>query len=126
MKKNFENPDLFYTLDFNFSVIYFSETQADDSFGNNFLCQLKNYNFIHQIKNGRKGGGLSIFVLESFCYNTRKDLCTNNYETEVEIENKRSKNIILSVIYRQPNRDLKVSKIILMITFPKMKKTIRK
>ena len=87
---------------------------------------MKNYNFIHQIKNGRKGGGLSIFVLESFCYNTCKDLCTNNYETEVEIENKRSKNIILSVIYRQPNIDLKVSKIILMITFPKMKKTIRK
>ena len=104
MKKNFENfRDLYYALDFRFSITCFSETWADNSFGKNSLYQLKNFNVIHQIRNDRKGGGLCIFVHKSLCYNIRKYLCTNNYDIEtlaIEIENKRSKNIILNVIYR--------------------------
>ena len=72
---------------------------------------MKNYNVIHQIRNGSKGGGLCIFIYESLCYNIRKDLCTNNYDIEtfaVEIENKRPKNIVLNVIYRQPNGELEI------------------
>ena len=111
MEKNFEDlKDFYYALDFRFSIICFSEIWADDSFGKNSLYQLKNYNVIHQIRNGRKGGGLCIFIHESFCYNIRKDLCTNNYHIEalaIEIENERSKNIVLNVIYRQRNRGLK-------------------
>ena len=58
MKKKFENfKNLYYALDFRFSIICFSEAWADDSFGENFLYQLKNY-VIHQIRNDRKGGGL--------------------------------------------------------------------
>ena len=106
-KISFENfEDLYYALVLRFSIICFSETWADDSFGKNDLYQLKNNNVIHQIGNGRKGVGLCIFVHESLCYNIPKDLCTNNYGIETlatEIENKRSKNIILNVIYRQPN-----------------------
>ena len=85
-----------------FSIICFSKAWANDSFGKNYLYQLKNYNIIHQIKKDRKRGGLYIFVHESLCYNIRKDLCTNNYDIETlatEIESKRSKNIILNAIY---------------------------
>ena len=107
MKKNFENfKDFYYALDFRFSIICFSETWADDSFGKNSLYQLKNYNVMLQIRNGRKGGGLYIFIHESLCYNIHKDLCLSNYDIEtlaIEIENKRSKNIVLNLIYRQPN-----------------------
>ena len=74
------------------------------------LFQLKNYNAIHQTKNGRKGGGLCIFAHESLCYNIRQYLCTANYDIEtlaLEIESKRSKNMIPNVIYRQPNGELK-------------------
>ena len=43
MEKNFENfGDLHYALNFIFSIICFSETWADDSFGENSLYQLKN------------------------------------------------------------------------------------
>ena len=78
---------------------------------------------MHQIRNGRKVGGLCIFVRkslgglcifvhESFCYNIRKDLFTNNYDIEklsLEVEKKRSKNIILNVTYKQPNGDIKIN-----------------
>ena len=113
MKKNFENfKDFYYALNLRFSIICLSETWADDIFGKNFFYQLKNYNVIHQIRNGCKGGRLCIFVHESLCYNIRKDLYTKNYGTKtlaVETDSKRSKNIVLNVIYRQPNGDLKVS-----------------
>ena len=121
--------DLYYALDFRFSISCFSKTWTDDSFGKNSLCQLKNYNGIHQIRNDRRGGGLCIFVYESLCYNIRKPLCTKNYDTEtlaIEIESKGSKNIILNVIYRQPNGNLKVSKNYFNVFFPKMTKMIRK
>ena len=111
MKKNFENfKDFYSALDFRFSIICFCETWADDSFGKNSFHQLKNYNVINHVRNGPIGGGLCIFVHESICYNICKDLCTSNYGIEtlaIEIENKRSKHIVLNVIYRQPNGDLK-------------------
>ena len=54
----------------------------------------------------------SILIQESLCYNICKDLCTNNNNIEtlaIKIENKRSRNIVLNVICRHPNKDLKVS-----------------
>ena len=102
MKKNFENfKDFYYALNLKFSIICLSETWADDIFRKNSFYQLKNYNVIHQIRNGCKGGGLCIFVHESLCYNISKDLCSNNYDIEtlaIETESKRSKSIILNVI----------------------------
>ena len=125
MKKEFENfKDLYYALDFRFSIICFFELWADDSFGKNSLYQLKNYNVIHQIRNYRKGGGLCLFVHKSLCYKIRKDLCANNYDIEtlaIEIESKRSKNIILKVIYSQPNGDLKASENFFNNFFSKVK-----
>ena len=86
MKKNFLNlRNLCHPLDFRFSLICFSETWTDDSFGKNSLYELKNYNVMHKIRNGCKGGGLCIFVYESLCYNIPKELCTNNYGIETFI-----------------------------------------
>ena len=108
MKKNFENfKDFYYALNLRFSIICLSETWADDIFRKNSFYQLKNCNVIHQIRNGCKGGGLCIFVHESLCYNIRKGYGAKTLA--VETDSKRSKNIVLNVIYRQPNGDLKVS-----------------
>ena len=66
---------------------------------------------------------------ESLCYYISKDLCTNNYDIEtlaIKIENKRSKKIILNIIYRQPNRDLKVSENYFDDFFFKNKKNYKK
>ena len=75
MKKKFESArDLHDALEFRFSITCFSELWTDENFGKNSLYQLKNYNVIHQIRNGRKGEGLCIFVHESLCYNIPADL----------------------------------------------------
>ena len=66
---------------------------------------------------------------ESLCYHISKDLCTNNYDIEtlaIKIENKRSKKIILNIIYRQPNRNLKVSENYFDDFFFKNKKNYKK
>ena len=66
---------------------------------------------------------------ESLSYHISKDLCTNNYDIEtlaIKIENKRSKKIILNIIYRQPNRDLKVSENYFDDFFFKNKKNYKK
>ena len=89
---------------------------------------MKNYNVIHQTRNGHKGGGLCI-LHESLCYNIRKDLCTNNYDIEIlaiKIESKSSKNIILNVIYRQLNGDLRVSENYFNDFFSKNEKNFKK
>ena len=83
MNKNLENyRDLYYALDFRFSIICSSKTWSDNSFVKNSPYQMRNYNGMHQPWNGRKGGRFHIFNLESLCCNIRKDLYTNNYDIE--------------------------------------------
>ena len=66
---------------------------------------------IHQVRNSRKGGGLSIFTYESLCYKLRKDLSINSEAIEslsIEISNKKASNLIFNAIYRPPAGDIKV------------------
>ena len=67
MNKNFENfKDFYASLNFNFSIVCFTETWAEDnSISKNSNFQLENYSVIHQSRENRKGGGLSIFVHEN-------------------------------------------------------------
>ena len=90
---------------------------------------LKNYNVIHQIRNDRKGRGLCIFDHKSLSNNIHKDLRTNKYNAgtlAIEIESKRSKKIILNVIYWQPSGDLKVSENYFNDFFSKNEKNCKK
>ena len=66
---------------------------------------------IHQVRNSRKGGGLSIFIHESFCYKLRKDLSINSAAIEslsTEISNKKASNLIFNSIYKPPTVDIKI------------------
>ena len=67
------------SLNFNFSIVCFSETWANDiNINKNSSFQLPNYNTEHQIrKSGKGGGGVCIFIHDSLDYKARKDLSIN-------------------------------------------------
>ena len=114
MNKNFENFQAFYkSLNMSFSIICLTETWANDiNFDKNSLFQLEGYNPIHQIRKNRKGGGVAIFIQNSFLYKVRADLSINCDDIEslsIEIINDESKNIIFNVVYRPPDGDLNIS-----------------
>ena len=68
INKNFETFKNFYSkLNCTFSVICFSETWAtDNSICNDSNFQIENYTVLHQVRESRRGGGLSIFVHKKF------------------------------------------------------------
>ena len=64
----------------------------------------------YQYRQYRRGGGVCLFVKESFCCKTRRDLAINCDATKslcLEITNQKSKNIFLNLTCRSPNGDLK-------------------
>ena len=88
------------SLDFTFSIICFSETWCDD------LIILPNYTSNHQKRSDRKGGGVSVYIHNSFNVKTRSDLSTNYRDIEsltLEIISEKTRNTIVSVLYRPPN-----------------------
>ena len=105
MRKNFEKlDDVYYALIFRFSITCFLKNGLImiDLVKTPFIS-CKNFNTVHQIKKSRKSGGLFIFSHEFLRCDIQKDLCIN-YDIEslaIETENKRSEEIILSLIYRQ-------------------------
>ena len=64
-------------------------------------------NFFYQYRQYHRGGGVCLFVKESFCCKTRQDLAISCDAIEslcLEI-NEKSKSIILNLTYRPPNGD---------------------
>ena len=113
MKKNFEEFKAFFTeLNDEFSIISLTETWCLDDPRNESLFKLNNYTSMHQPRSGgRNGGGTCMFVHNSLTFTTRSDLCVNNNDIEslsIEIFNKKAKNIIASVTYRQPAGNINV------------------
>ena len=68
------------SLNFNFKVIYFSETGLDDYTlsTSRSLYELPDYKSIHQVRNYSKGGGVSIYVNKSLTFKLRPDLSINS------------------------------------------------
>ena len=61
IKKNFDNFKLFFSsLVFSFSVLCFSETWLDEV--GNSLYELPSHISKHQVRDDRKGGGVSIYI----------------------------------------------------------------
>ena len=90
-----------------FSVIVLSETWIyDDKADLNSLFYIPNYSFIHEKrKTNHKGGGLEIYIHKTLDYKILPYLAKNigNIETfTIEIENRNSKNILISAVYRPP------------------------
>ena len=111
MKKHFEAfQDFIEFSNFKFSAVCLSKIwhQRHEISDSNF--QLPGYYSFHLTREKNRGGGLYIFLQETYSYKFRKDLQVNFKAFEclcVEVENKNSKNIVLNLVYRPPNGDHK-------------------
>ena len=86
----------------------FSETWCDDL--HNFIYDLPNYTSTHQKRSDRKGGGVSVYIHNSLNFRTRPDLSTSCGDIEslaLEIISEKTRNTIVSVLYRLPNGHFK-------------------
>ena len=70
--------------------------------------------FVETHRTGRSGGGVGIFLRNNILYQIRSDLALNNEFSEsffIEIDKdlfNKNRNVIIGVIYRPPNTDLKL------------------
>ena len=109
--RSMKKKEFLKNLSASFSAICLSETwceSQDESQNSNYI--LSGYNFFYQYRQYRRGGGVCLFVKESFCCKTRQDLsiyCDAIESLYLEITNEKSKNIILNMTYRPPNGDVK-------------------
>ena len=106
LNKNFERlENLLDEISFCFKVICITESWCSDDPHTKNTYQLPNYVSIHQgRKNGKTGGGITIFIPKKLIYNIRHDLSVNHEDTEalcLDIINQKSKNIFINTIYRQ-------------------------
>ena len=110
MSKNLESfREILDSLCFTFSAIFLSETWCQSHKTSNSNLQIPDYVSLQQTWKNRRGGGLCIFLLESFSCKVRDDLAVNSSSIEclcVEVFNKNSKSIVLNLTYRPPNGDL--------------------
>ena len=107
IKKNFENFKLFFfsRLGYSFSVIRFSETWLDDT-DSNSLYELPNYISKHQIRDDRKGRGVSFYIHNSLSFRVLPNLCINSTDIEslsIEILLNDQRNTLVNVLYRPPS-----------------------
>jgi hypothetical protein len=90
-----------------FSVIGISETWLQDS---THHVDINGFNFVHNHRTERTGGGVGLYIASAFEFKTRTDLCfEDNAIAEslfVEIFNPKGKKYIIGVIYRPPNHNV--------------------
>jgi len=71
--------------------------------------QLPNYSFVSKTRQSKLGGGIGLYIVNSFKYNIRENLCRMLPFIEclfVEILQPTGTNIIIGCVYRPPNTDL--------------------
>ena len=100
--------NLLSNIALNFSFIGISETWLQASDHN---VHLPGYNFIHEHRTESSGGGVGLYVDESFEFKPRPDLCFQNKKCAeslfVEVIRPKEKNIVLGVVYRPPKVNLR-------------------
>ena len=68
---------------------------------------------LHQTRDGQRGGEICCFIQKGINFKVREDLSKSSSNAEifsVEIENKNSKKVIISDIYKAPCADFKLLK----------------
>ena len=112
-QKNYSNFENYISaLDFEFSIIGFSETWLIDS--NKSFCSIVGYNHEYLYRQDKIGGGVSLFIKDNVKYFVRSDLSILNKHIEVifvEIDKNQyqsSKNIVVGTLYRPPNTDIEI------------------
>ena len=95
----------------NVSVIVLTESLCDETANENSLLNLDNYYSVHQTRNNKKGGGICIYIHKQQECKLRNDIDISNNKTEtcsVEIIYSKSRNFVVTDVYRPPKGDIKV------------------
>ena len=111
--KNLKKFELYLNgLNFQFPIIALSESWLREDNIERF--GIPGYLSEHSIRPYRRGGGVSLLINEDIEYTIRDDLCYQNNTLEalfIEIDKKqfnKNQNIIVGVVYRPPNTDIKI------------------
>ena len=113
MNSNFEKlRDLLLDCSNSFNIVCVTETwSTDKNFKNNSNFHLPNFGFIHQErKTGTKMGGILMYLKNDIKFKIIEDLSVSDSNNEcitVEIENKNSKNLLITCCYRLPSGAIK-------------------
>lgn len=107
--KNFDAIHQFISehLHLKFSVYGFSETWIHER--TPLLFHMDDYSFYHSDRSNRKGGGVALLVHNYFNVKVRKDIILSDNYCEslfIEIPIPNKKNIIVGIIYRDPNKSV--------------------
>jgi len=95
-----------------FTIIGLSETWLTEN--NKDLYGITNYVSLHECRQDKRGGGVSLFIHNSVDFKNRPDLNQFNDCIEslfIEVDGRsvgKDRNVIVGVIYRPPNTDLNV------------------
>jgi exonuclease III len=112
LSRNFDTFSNFWgNIDHKFSFIALSETWLQSS-ENSF--EIPGYNFIHNHRHNRAGGGVGLYFSANLNYKVRKDLTYNNKSLsnaeslfiEILKPRGRGKNVIVGVVYRPPCQNI--------------------
>ena len=91
------------SINHTFSVIGITETWLQDS---DHSCDIPGYNFIHNHRPDRSGGGVGLFIRDHLDFKERADLGIQGDSAEtffVEINRTNEKNMVIGVVYRPPD-----------------------
>ena len=98
---------LLKNLELRFSFIGITESWLRDS---SHHTDISGYNFVHNPRKDRTGGGVGLYLADNFDFKCRPDLvfsCTECAESLfMEINRPKEKNIIVGVVYRPLNSNL--------------------
>ena len=111
MSKNFGDLKFFLSqLRYQFSFICLTETWCQEDMEKNSLYHLPNYKVAYQNRVCKEsGGGVCIYIHDSFKFKIRDDLSVNCKDLEslsVEIQMPKKKNFIVTSVYRPPRGDI--------------------
>ena len=104
--------DFLNTLDLSFSVIGVTKTWLQNNGENtsNNDIHIQGYNFIHNCRQDKTGGGVGFFIDNNFEYKQLHDLEFFDHKVFesifIEIERSKQRNVILGIIYRAPDANL--------------------
>jgi hypothetical protein len=125
LSRNYANlTSLLASVDTKFSVIGITETWLQND---EHSCSIEGYNFVHNHRQHRTGGGVGIYLDSNLQYKSRNDLSFEDSTIEslfIEICRLQGKNIIVGVVYRPPHQvnEFVKSTDILMTTISKENK----
>ena len=101
--------NLLSNIDMEFSVIGITETWLKSS---THSVDIKGYNFFHECRKDKIGGGVGLYLSDCFTSKIRNDLRFEDEEVAeslfIEISKSQGKNIVIGIIYRPPSQNVNV------------------